>query len=371
MNKDKSKKPFVMLTAGGTGGHIYPAEALAQELIKRGYDVEFATDSRGKGNYHGALGSVKNYALLSGALVGKSKLFKIKSLFKTGLGVLQACFLMLKKRPDCVVGFGGYASFPCSVAAILLGIDLVLHEQNSVMSRTNRLLGKYATIIAKSFENVKFLPENKKIIYTGMPVREQIVKLYKENRKITDDDFKILVLGGSQGAKVFADVVPEAIKNLNEKSTKRIKVVQQCRQEDEERISAEYEAAEIDHEVGHFFGNMDELYRTSDVIISRAGASSVCEILVAGIPSILVPLPIAADNHQYYNAMNIVDKNAGILLEQNDFTPQKVEDLLYNLMLDDSVLNMLSEKAKEIAIADASVRFADAIKTEILDKVEK
>ena len=362
---NKNKKPFIMLTAGGTGGHIYPAEALAQELIKRGYDVEFATDARGKGNYKGALGSVKNYALLSGALVGKSKLFKLKSLFKTGLGVLQACFLMLKRRPDCVVGFGGYASFPCSVAAILLGIDLVLHEQNSVMSRTNRLLGKYAALIAKSFENVKYLPENKKIVYTGMPVREQICKLYKENRQTDKDMFQILVLGGSQGAKVFADIIPETLKNLKKKSQKKIKIIQQCRQEDEDVITKEYEKAGIGHEVGHFFGNMDELYRTSDIIISRAGASSVCEILVAGIPSILVPLPIAADNHQYYNAMNVVDKNAGILLEQKDFTTNKLEDLLYNLMQDNSVLAMFSQKAKEIAIPDAAKRFADAIKAEI------
>ena len=249
MDKNKSKKPFILLTAGGTGGHIYPAEALTQELIKRGYDVEFATDARGKGNYHGTLGSIKNYALLSGALVGKSKWFKLKSLFKTGLGVIQACFLMLKKRPNCVVGFGGYASFPCSVAAILLGIDLVLHEQNSVMSRTNRLLGKYASLIAKSFENVKYLPENKKIVYAGMPIREQIVKLYKENRKSVGNEFNILILGGSQGAKIFADIVPEALQNLAKRSSKKIKVIQQCRQEDEEKIATEYKKANIDRKL--------------------------------------------------------------------------------------------------------------------------
>lgn len=368
MKNEKKKKPFIMLTAGGTGGHIYPAEALAQELIKKGYEVEFATDARGKGNYKGALGSIKNYAFLSGALVGKSKWFKIKSLFKTGLGVLQACFIMIKKRPDCVVGFGGYASFPCSVAAVLLGVDLVLHEQNSVMSRTNRLLGKYATLIAKSFETVKFLPENKKIAYTGMPVREQIVKLHKETRKSVDDVFKILVLGGSQGAKVFADVVPDALKILAKKSPKTIEVVQQCRQEDEEKLSDQYKKIGIKHEVGHFFANMDELYRNSDLIISRAGASSVCEIMVAGIPSILVPLPIAADNHQYYNALNVVDKNAGILIEQDDFSADKVADLLYNLAEDGSALEMFSQNAKRHAIADAAARFADAIDNEILKR---
>ena len=366
MKDNSEKKTLIMLTAGGTGGHIYPAESLAEELLSRGYEVEFVTDARGKGNYHGALGNIKNYALLSGALVGKSKLFKLKSLLKTGIGVLQACFLLLKSRPSVVVGFGGYASFPCSVAAILLGVPLVIHEQNSVMSRTNRMLGKYASLIGKSFANVKFLPENKKIVYCGMPVRANIAKLYDEDRVFAKDEFRILVLGGSQGAKVFAEVLPEAIKTLAKKSSKHIKIVQQCRQEDEELLKKAYEKSGVEAEVGHFFGNMDELYRNSEIMISRAGASSVCEILAVGIPSILVPLPIAVDNHQYFNAMNVVDKNAGMLIKQEDFSAKKVSDLLYELSENVSTLEFFSQNAKSSAIIDAAARLTDAIEKEII-----
>lgn len=368
MRDEKNHKKLILLTAGGTGGHIYPAEALAQALLAKGFNVEFVTDSRGKGNYKGTLGEIKNYAVLSGALVGKSKLFKIKSLVKTAIGVLQACFLMLRKRPICVVGFGGYASFPCSVAAVLLGVKLVLHEQNSVMSRTNRMLGKYAELIAKSFENVKYLPENKKIIYSGMPVREQIVELYEENRKIPDDSFQVLIMGGSQGAKVFADIVPEAVGKLAKKSKKTITVVQQCREDDEETIAEKYKKMGIKAEVNHFFGNMPELYKNSQIIISRAGASSVCEIMVAGIPSILVPLPIAADNHQYFNALNLVDNNAGILIEQKDFEAKKLSELLFDLSENSSKLEFFSQNAKNHAIPNAAEKLATAIEKNIIKR---
>lgn len=365
MKDNKAKKQLIFLTAGGTGGHIYPAEAVAAELLARGYDVEFVTDARGKGNYKGILGEIKNYAVCSGALVGKSKLFKLKSLIKTGFGVMQAFVLILRKKPACVVGFGGYASFPCSVAAVLLGVKLVLHEQNSVMSRTNRLLGRFADVIVKSFAEVKYLPANKKIDFCGMPIRKQIADLHSQSRNMVDDELRVLVLGGSQGAKVFADVLPEAFKLVADNGIKKLSVVQQCRQEDCAALENKYIKTNIKAKVSHFFGNMPELYRNSDIIISRAGASSVCEILAAGIPSILVPLPIAADNHQYFNAMNVVDANAGILLEQKDFTAQKVAELLSEVEKNPSLLEFFSQNAKNSAIIDAAARFADVIEKQI------
>ena len=158
-SKHKSKqKPLIILTAGGTGGHVYPAEALAEELTRRKYRLMLVTDRRGRNNYRGRLGEIPNHAVWAGALMGKSKWFKIKSLFKTAVGVLQSMWIILKNRPACVVGFGGYASFPCSMAAILLGTDLIVHEQNSVMSRTNRFLGRYATVVASSFKKPNMPP---------------------------------------------------------------------------------------------------------------------------------------------------------------------------------------------------------------------
>ena len=197
MNQNNAPKTLVILTAGGTGGHVFPAESLAEELSLRGYELALVTDSRGKNNYHGKLSEIANYSVLSGPLVGKSKLTKIKSLIKTCFGILQAGLLLLRKKPACVVGFGGYASFPCCMAAILLGIDLVIHEQNSVMSRTNRFLSKYASLIAQSFRNAKYTPLHVKSIVTGMPIRKAISSLNGyAYPKIENEKFNLLIIGG-------------------------------------------------------------------------------------------------------------------------------------------------------------------------------
>ena len=177
---EKDTRPLIILTAGGTGGHVYPADALAAELEQRGYRLALVTDSRGKDNYKGKLAEIPNYAVLAGGLVGKGKWTKIKNLFKICIGILQAGVILFRQKPVCVVGFGGYASFPCAMAAILLGIDLVIHEQNSVMSRTNRFLSKYAELIAQSFRNAKYTPPHIKTILTGMPIRTAIADLNKQ-----------------------------------------------------------------------------------------------------------------------------------------------------------------------------------------------
>ena len=366
----KTRKPLIILTAGGTGGHVYPAEALADELLRRGYRVELITDSRGKDNYKGRLGEIPNHAVLAGALVGKSRLFKIKSLIKTAVGILQAGRLIFKKKPACVIGFGGYASFPSCMAAILLGTDLVLHEQNSVMSRTNRFLSKYAALIAQSFKKVKYAPAGIKTILTGMPIRKTIAEV----REIPfpalgkEDKFQIMVLGGSQGAKIFGDVVPEVIKKLSPARRKKIRIFQQCREADVENVKAAYDGCGAEVTVSHFFNNMPELYAGTHLIISRAGASSVSEIAAVGIPSILVPLPIAADDHQTANAREIGDAKAGIVLKQKDFTPARLGELIKELMSSPKKLSQMSENAKSVGITDAAVRFADAVEKEILSR---
>lgn len=364
----KKQKPLIFLTAGGTGGHIYPAEALAEELLARGYRLALITDSRGKDNYKGHLGEIPNYAVWAGALVGKSRWFKIKSLFKTCIGILQAGFLILKKRPKCVVGFGGYASFPASMAAILLGTDLVLHEQNAVMSRTNRFLSKYSSLLAQSFKNVKFTPAHIKTVLTGMPVRASIVKVgeqkYKE--RTADEVFQLLILGGSQGAKIFGDVVPQAIALMDKKDQKKFKILQQCRKDDVETVKGAYQNCAAEVVVSNFFNNMDEIYARTDMMISRAGASSVSEVAVVGLPSILVPLPTAADDHQSYNALTLGEAKASTVLKQKDFTPQLVKDILLKALGDTKSMKKMSDNAKKVGIKDAAQRFADAIEKEIL-----
>lgn len=256
------------------------------------------------------------------------------------------------------------------MAAILLGTDLVIHEQNSVMSRTNRFLSKYAALIAQSFKKVKYTPAGIKTILTGMPIRKTIAEV----REIPfpalgkEDKFQIMVLGGSQGAKIFGDIVPEVIKKLSPARRKKIRIFQQCREADVENVKTAYDGCGAEVTVSHFFNNMPELYAGTHLIISRAGASSVSEIAAVGIPSILVPLPIAADDHQTANAREIGDAKAGIVLKQKDFTPAKLGELLKDLMSSPKKLSQMSENAKSVGITDAAVRFADAVEKEILSR---
>lgn len=361
--KKTSRKPLVILTAGGTGGHVYPAEALAEELEGRGYRLMLVTDCRGKDNYKGRLGQIPNRAVMCGSIVGRSKWFKLKSLAKTCVGIVQVVGIILKDKPACVVGFGGYASFPASVAAILTGAELVIHEQNSVMSRTNRFLSRYATLIAKSFKKTKYAPARVKTVLTGMPVRANIVACSDReyNCPVKDEVLELLVLGGSQGAKVFGEVLPAAVKALPTKEQQRLKIFQQCRQGEEEMLEQAYEGAACAIEIRHFFEDMAGLYSKIHLIISRAGASSVSEIAVAGVPSVLVPLPTAADDHQSSNAAEIGEAKAGIVIRQKDFTVEKVQQLLEDILSHPQQLAKMSANAKAAGIKDAAKRLADEI----------
>ena len=377
--KRKNKSPLIILTAGGTGGHVYPAEALAEELSQRGYRLMLVTDNRGKDNYKGKLGQIPNKAVWAGSVVGKSVFFKIKSFFKLGIGVLQALHIILKEKPVCVVGFGGYASFPCCVAAILTGTDLVIHEQNSVMSRTNRFLSKYATLIAQSFKKVKYAPQNVKTVLTGMPVRANIVEASTQgySKLGAKDVMQVLVLGGSQGAKVFAEVVPAAVQALDKSEQQRLKIVQQCRQDDVDAIKQAYQNLPVQAVVSHFFDNMPELYSQSHVVISRAGASSVSEIAVVGVPSVLVPLPTAADDHQTGNAAWLADAKGAELIPQPAFTLEKLKKILQGFFADaeqeihPSRLEKMAQNAKKVGITDAASRLADAIEHDIINNRQK
>ncbi|MBE6452882.1 MAG: undecaprenyldiphospho-muramoylpentapeptide beta-N-acetylglucosaminyltransferase [Alphaproteobacteria bacterium] len=366
MTKEKRQDPLIILTAGGTGGHVYPAESLAEELSLRGYKLMLITDKRGKDNYKGKLGEITNYSVLSGGIVGKSRLFKIKSIFKTCIGIIQAMWIIHRKKPACIVGFGGYASFPACMGAVLSGTPLIIHEQNSVMSRTNRFLSKYAEFTAQSFRNVKYSSNSKQNIFCGMPVRTSIAQLTDKPYPQTSSTIQILVLGGSQGAKIFGEIIPQSVKGLPDSIKSRLKIYQQCRKGEEASISQIYSDYGIDHTVSSFFENMSEIYSQTHIIISRAGASSVSELTVAGIPSILVPLPTAADNHQEFNATEISSAGAGKIILQKDFTPQTLQSVLEEWCSNPQKLQQMSLAAHRIGISDAATRLANLIESRVI-----
>ncbi len=312
----------IVLGAGGTGGHIFPAEALAEELNSHGYRVVLITDKRGR-EYKGILGSLERYTIRAGTF-GRGFTGKISAVTDIAVGIFQARRLLKKIKPDVVVGFGGYPSFPTVYAASGMGIPTVIHEQNSVLGRANRLLTKRTTKIATTFPDTRFIdePYKSKTVLTGNPVRAAIRALhaipYPELSH--DGNIHILVTGGSQGAAIFSQIVPAAIAALPGTLRSRIRVDQQCRPEDLETTRIAYAQMNISADVSAFFTDIPARLASAHLVIARAGASTIAELTAAGRPSILVPLPTSMDNHQYYNANSLEESGGGWMTPQEGFT---------------------------------------------------
>lgn len=340
-------KSHIIIAGGGTGGHMFPATAVARKLAHAGVDVTFATDSRGA-SYHQGEKPYHVAILPSDHFVGGlSK--KVRALFKNLRGVLKAFKLVHTTKPDVVVGFGGYASFPMLLAAILLRVPTVVFQADACFGRTNRFLAPYVTRIATAYENVKYIkPEwQEKVVLVGVPVRDEVVALYNQPYPEFEDGkpLHILVIGGSQGASVFGQVLPDAIKYLPVEQQRRIIISQQCRSENIKEVRAAYRNSGASVELSHFFDDMGLRYREAQLVIARSGASSVGEIACAGRPAVFVPYPHAMDDHQTTNAMVAFEAGGAWVIPQNLFLPEKVADLLQDFFenpwkLNDAAVNM-------------------------------
>jgi UDP-N-acetylglucosamine--N-acetylmuramyl-(pentapeptide) pyrophosphoryl-undecaprenol N-acetylglucosamine transferase len=354
----------IIITAGGTGGHVFPAEALAQELLEnKEYELFLITDKKGK-RYKGALGQIKNFSIQSGPFAGGSVFGKIKTLAKMAIGLIQAYFIMKKIKADIVVGFGGYASLPAGVCAIFTKTPLVLHEQNAVLGKANRMLASKAIAIATSFKDTKLTPKNTKTTETGMPVRPKIKELYDKEVSFYDknEPINIFIFGGSQGARVLSTKLPEVFAKLSKDLKERLNITQQCRKEDIENVKSFYEEQNIKANLKTFFDDIPEILGKSHLVISRSGASSVAEILTSKRPSILFPYPYAADKHQDANAAAVDDGGAGWLVFQNTIDVEKLSKRLSNLLNNPDTLKRASDCAKNIANPNASKNLAKLVK---------
>lgn len=315
---------LIILAAGGTGGHVFPAEALAEELLAGGYQVALFTDSRFH-YYKGILSSVPRYTVRSGTF-GRGLLGKVTAAGEILVGIWQARRRLKALRPVAVVGFGGYPSYPTMCAASSLGIPTVIHEQNSVLGRANRMLVRKVDAIATTFPETRFIaPEYQdKVTLTGNPVRAGVCALrnvpYPEIQQ--DGHFRLLVTGGSQGASIFAKVVPAAIALLPPPLRARLRVDQQCREEDIIATREAYQALQVSADVAAFFNDIPARLASAHLVIARAGSSTLAELLAAGRPSLVVPLPSAMDNHQYFNASSLEVSGAGWTMPQDGFTPE-------------------------------------------------
>lgn len=350
----------IVLTAGGSGGHVFPAEALARELSAKGAEISFITDRRGN-TFSGKFPQLKEYRIFAGAYAGKPALAKLQALFLMGIGILQSLRILRRIKPDAVVGFGGYASFPACYAAGILKIPLILHEQNSVLGGANRILAKKCTLIATTFPNVGRIPAGINSVHTGVPVRPAILALRSQPYPAVEPPFNILIFGGSQGAKILSRVVPEALKLLPAEMKNKLSIAQQCRAADLPDVEKAYDNSGISPELAPFFSDIAERMGRAHLVICRSGASTVCELAVAGRPAILVPILHSADAHQLGNAKFMTDHNAAFLCEEPDFTPQWLSNKILELFNHPKMLITASENAQSIGTPDAVHTLAEAV----------
>lgn len=359
-----AEKKSVLLAAGGTGGHLFPAFALAQELGRRGIAVDLVTDMRGD-RYGTGFPVRQVYQIPSATLGGKSPAHLAKTALTLTRGTYRARALLKQLRPAAVVGFGGYPTFPPLLAARMLGIPSAVHEQNAVLGRANKALAKGVKAIATSFETTKFLdgPLRAKARFTGNPVRDVVLEAAQTPYRAPDADgpFALLVFGGSQGARFFSDLVPGALAEAAEPVRRRLKVTQQAREEDVERVQAAYRAAGIDCEVRAFFTDLPARMAASHLVVARAGASSVAELAAIGRPSILVPLPHSLDNDQLANATRLAESGGSWCIEQRDLSPSRLRGAIERLAGEPAALDAAARAAKREGRPDAVKGLADLV----------
>lgn len=352
-----------VLMAGGTGGHLFPALALAQELRRRSHIVHLATDKRTT-QFGDAFPAREVHVIPAATPSIRNPVKFIKAGFTILNGTAQAWKVLREIKPDAVVGFGGYPCFPPFLAASLLRIPGVLHEQNAVLGRANRALARFAGTLAMSFEPTRYADKFKlRRELTGNPVRDRV----REAAGMAypplgaDDPIRLLIFGGSQGAKVFSDLVPSALAALDENIRRRLVVTQQCRPEDLDRVAESYRVARVNVELAAFFDDLPERIAKSHLVIGRAGASTVAELTVIGRPSILVPLPGSLDQDQRANAQIVEQAGGGWLADQATLSPQSLATQLHDLLNSPDRLVSAAQMAKAIGRADAVERLADLV----------
>ena len=343
---------------------MFPAQALARELLARGKRVALVTDRRG-GGFGPDLAQVETHRISAGGLAGRGLAGKAVNVLRLGLGFLQARGFIKSQGASVVVGFGGYPSVPTVLAGSSLRLRIVLHEQNAVLGRANRLLASRADVLATSFSRVEAIPEAcaARVHVTGNPVRPAIAALSRRPYAIPDgaDTIRLLLTGGSQGASVFNDIVPEALCRLPETLRARVQISQQVRGPEVERIAKAYDACGVRHDLRAFFDDMPERLAAAHLVICRAGASTVTELAAAGRPGLLVPYPTATDDHQTANAQRLAEAGGGWLIPQEALSASYLAERLTSLLSNPGLLAKASSCARAAARDNAAQVLADIV----------
>lgn len=356
-------KRLIYLSSGGTGGHMTPAQALAEDLKARGFAVELLTDARGL-TYKSMFGDIPIHVIPSGTL-GAGLWNKIKGAGSLLYGIYKAGALIRKKRPDLVVGFGGYPSVPGVYAAQKYKIPTIIHEQNAIIGRANAFLAPRAERIAISLPDIKGLDETDRLraVFTGNPVRQNIADLFTAPYPSLDETgvLRILVLGGSLGASVFSDVIPKALSSLSSDHKKRLHIVQQCREENLEQVKKIYKDQGIKAELSPFFNDVPDQLKKAHLVIARSGASTVSEIATAGRPAIFVPYPHHKDQQQKMNADAIADAGGAWVMTESGFTPEALFARIETFLQNPENLFKAAEKARSCGKPDATLKLGNLV----------
>jgi len=350
----------ILLAAGGTGGHLFPAEALAHELIERGWSVHLATDDRAE-RFAGHFPAAAIHPIQSATMGSKNPVVLLGAFWKIWRGVRQASAIIGRIKPDAVVGFGGYPTLPPLYAATRRKVPTLIHEQNAVMGRANRALAGRVDAIAGGFLPEDASAAGAKTVTTGNPVRPQVMEAAKMPYAASagEEPFRLLVFGGSQGAQFFSDAVPAAIALLPEALRKRLVITQQARADDVARVKTAYAALGVDVQVSPFFTDMAARMAAAQLVMSRSGASTVSEIAVIGRPALLVPYPHALDHDQAANAAALAAAGGAEVHPQSTLSPERIAALIGGLMQDPGRLTAMAAAARSAGKPDAARLLAD------------
>jgi UDP-N-acetylglucosamine--N-acetylmuramyl-(pentapeptide) pyrophosphoryl-undecaprenol N-acetylglucosamine transferase len=354
-----------VLAAGGTGGHMMPAFALGAELLRRGHHVALVTDERGT-KIPGCPDKIVTHVLPAGRMTG-GPLGWLRAASAIGRGREMAKQLYTSFAPSAVIGFGGYPAFPALLGAFANNVPTIIHEQNAVLGRVNRLTAGKVNAIVTAYPDVQRLkPRDKdKVHLLGNPVRAEVLALRNEPFPPLDEDgiFRVLVTGGSQGASILSDVVPDGLARLPLNLRRRLQVTQQCRAEDIEAVRKSYSDHQIPAELATYLPDLPERLGWSHLVISRAGASTIAELTCAGRPAILVPLPSAMDNHQAYNVTEMVHAGGARAIAQAQFTPTELAKQIQKIALKPGELENAARAAHKCGRPEAVNNLADLVES--------
>lgn len=349
-------QPHLIIAAGGTGGHMFPAQALSEAMLRKGWRVTLSTDARGARYVGGFSHAVEIRQVSSATFTRGGVLAKLAVPFRILSGVAKATLTMMREKPDVVVGFGGYPAIPAMAAARITGRPRMLHEQNGVLGRVNRVFARHVAHVACGTWPTE-VPEGANAVHTGNPVRAAIVE--RAGAPYTppgDWPMSLLVFGGSQGARILSDVVPAAVALLPETLRDHLRIAQQAREEDVERVRAAYDALGMRVEVETFLHDMPRRLSEAQLVICRSGASSVADINVVGRPAIYVPYAMAVRDEQSANARGPVDAGAAVLMPESKLTPESLAEMIGQILSQPSAATQMANAALSVAVPDATER---------------